>query len=86
MDKQASFVGFEEHVLLSGTALEELMRDRTTIIIAHRLSTIQHADQIAVMENGTIVEIGDHQSLMQNCDLYQRLVELQFKHMPTQTN
>ncbi|MDN3681269.1 ABC transporter ATP-binding protein/permease [Vibrio tapetis subsp. quintayensis] len=67
-------------------ALEELMRDRTTIIIAHRLSTIQHADQIAVMENGTIVEIGDHQSLMQNCDLYQRLVELQFKHMPTQAN
>ncbi|SON52878.1 ABC transporter ATP-binding protein (fragment) [Vibrio tapetis subsp. tapetis] len=67
-------------------ALEELMRDRTTIIIAHRLSTIQHADQIAVMENGTIVEIGDHQSLIQNCDLYQRLVELQFKHMPTQAN
>lgn len=67
-------------------ALEELMRDRTTIIIAHRLSTIQHADQIAVMENGTIVEIGDHQSLMHNCDLYQRLVELQFKHMPTQAN
>ncbi len=67
-------------------ALEELMQNRTTIIIAHRLSTIQHADQIAVMENGSLVEMGDHQSLMQTCDLYQRLIELQFKHMPLQAD
>lgn len=62
-------------------ALEELMKGRTTIIIAHRLSTIQHADQIAVMDQGRLIEVGDHQSLMQSCDLYQRLVELQFKHL-----
>ena len=62
-------------------ALEELMQGRTTLIIAHRLSTIQHADQIAVFDQGQLVDIGDHSSLMQSSELYQRLVELQFKHM-----
>lgn len=62
-------------------ALEELMRGRTTVIIAHRLSTIQHADQIAVLDRGRLVDIGDHNSLLQSCELYQRLVELQFKQM-----
>ncbi|KFI11665.1 ABC transporter ATP-binding protein/permease [Vibrio coralliilyticus] len=62
-------------------ALEELMRNRTTIIIAHRLSTIQHADQIAVLDHGKLVEVGNHNELLQSCELYQRLVELQFKHM-----
>ncbi|MGR5062322.1 ABC transporter ATP-binding protein/permease [Photobacterium sp. DNB22_13_2] len=62
-------------------ALEELMRGRTTLIIAHRLSTIQHADQIAVFDQGRLVDIGDHPSLMQSSELYQRLIELQFKHM-----
>ena len=62
-------------------ALEELMRNRTTLIIAHRLSTIQHADQIAVLDQGKLIEIGDHDSLLSSCELYQRLVELQFKHM-----
>jgi len=68
----------EQHVQ---QALEELMRDRTTIIIAHRLSTIQHADKIAVLEQGRIIDMGDHQSLLQQCELYQRLVELQFKKL-----
>ncbi|NOI58040.1 ABC transporter ATP-binding protein/permease [Vibrio coralliilyticus] len=62
-------------------ALEELMRNRTTIIIAHRLSTIQHADQIAVLDHGKLVDVGNHNELLQSCELYQRLVELQFKHM-----
>ena len=62
-------------------ALEELMRGRTTIIIAHRFSTIQHADHIAVLDQGQLVDIGDHQSLLQSCGLYQRLVELQFKQV-----
>jgi len=68
----------EQHVQ---QALKELMRGRTTIIIAHRLSTIQHADQIAVLDQGSIIDIGDHQSLLQHCELYQRLVELQFKKL-----
>ncbi|WCP65996.1 ABC transporter ATP-binding protein/permease [Vibrio tubiashii] len=61
-------------------ALEELMRDRTTIIIAHRLSTIKHADKIAVLDHGRLVDVGNHQSLLKSCELYQRLVELQFNH------
>ncbi|MBQ4851456.1 ABC transporter transmembrane domain-containing protein [Pseudoalteromonas sp. MMG012] len=60
-------------------ALDTLMHNRTTVIIAHRLSTIQHADKIAVLEAGKLVEIGSHHELMQNCELYQRLVQLQFK-------
>ncbi|MCS0201284.1 ABC transporter ATP-binding protein/permease [Vibrio alginolyticus] len=62
-------------------ALEALMKGRTTLIIAHRLSTIQHADKIAVLDNGELVDVGNHQSLMQSCELYQRLVALQFKHL-----
>ncbi|GAM66978.1 ABC-type multidrug transport system [Vibrio sp. JCM 19236] len=62
-------------------ALEALMEGRTTLIIAHRLSTIQHADKIAVLDGGELVDIGNHQSLMQSCELYQRLVALQFKHL-----
>ncbi|MCG9631110.1 ABC transporter ATP-binding protein/permease [Vibrio sp. Isolate30] len=62
-------------------ALEELMKGRTTLIIAHRLSTIKHADQIAVLDQGKLVDLGNHDSLMKSCDLYQRLVELQFKHV-----
>ncbi|MEF1254838.1 ABC transporter ATP-binding protein/permease [Vibrio sp. M260112] len=62
-------------------ALEELMQGRTTIIIAHRLSTIKHADKIAVLDQGKLVDVGNHDSLMKSCELYQRLVELQFKHL-----
>ncbi|WP_345791566.1 ABC transporter ATP-binding protein/permease [Vibrio amylolyticus] len=68
----------EHHVQL---ALEELMRGRTTLIIAHRLSTIKHADKIAVMDQGRLIDVGDHQSLLKSCELYQRLVELQFKEI-----
>ncbi|WED24870.1 ATP-binding cassette domain-containing protein [Vibrio sp. JC009] len=61
-------------------ALESLMHNRTTLIIAHRLSTIQHADKIAVLEEGSLVDLGDHNSLLESCELYRRLVELQFKN------
>ncbi|WP_218943445.1 ABC transporter transmembrane domain-containing protein [Exilibacterium tricleocarpae] len=60
-------------------ALEELMRNRTTIIIAHRLSTILHADRIAVLERGRLVSLGDHNTLLATCDLYRRLAQLQFR-------
>jgi ATP-binding cassette subfamily B protein len=61
-------------------ALQELMKNRTTVIIAHRLSTILHADNIAVLDRGELVATGTHGELMQNCDLYRRLASLQFSN------
>jgi ATP-binding cassette subfamily B protein len=63
-------------------ALQELMKNRTTIIIAHRLSTILHADQIAVLDQGRLIATGSHQSLLQDCELYERLASLQFGAEP----
>ncbi len=60
-------------------ALEELMKDRTTVIIAHRLSTILHADLIAVMDQGQIVATGSHERLLESSPLYARLASLQFR-------
>ena len=60
-------------------ALLRLMHGRTTIVIAHRLSTVIHADQIAVMDLGHVVDLGTHQQLMRTSQLYSRLAELQFR-------
>jgi ATP-binding cassette subfamily B protein len=62
------------------TALESLMKNRTTLAIAHRLSTIQTADLILVIENGSIVEAGTHQQLLQSDGLYTSLYRQQFAH------
>ncbi len=59
-------------------ALEELMRDRTTFVIAHRLSTIFRADRILVLDDGRIIESGDHKSLLAAGGTYRRLYDLQF--------
>lgn len=66
-------------------ALENLMRDRTTVIIAHRLATILHVDKIAVMDQGKLQALGDHHSLLRESDLYQRLASLQFREPTAQT-
>jgi ATP-binding cassette subfamily B protein/subfamily B ATP-binding cassette protein MsbA len=58
-------------------SLEQLMRDRTCFVIAHRLSTIAHADKIAVIENGQITEVGNHEELMQANGRYREMVLLQ---------
>jgi subfamily B ATP-binding cassette protein MsbA len=60
-------------------ALEALMRDRTTLVIAHRLSTIEHADRVAAMENGRVVEEGTHAQLLARGGLYARLHAMQFR-------
>ncbi len=59
-------------------ALKRVMEGRTSIVIAHRLSTIQHADQIIVLQEGKIVETGDHATLMQREGEYAKFVGLQW--------
>ncbi len=59
-------------------ALDEVMKNRTTLIIAHRLATVRHADKILVFEQGRIVASGTHERLLETSDLYSRLAKLQF--------
>jgi subfamily B ATP-binding cassette protein MsbA len=58
-------------------ALDNLMRDRTTLVIAHRLSTIRNADRIIVMQQGRIVEEGSHDQLLNNGGVYEMLHSMQ---------
>ena len=60
-------------------ALDDLMRNRTSIVIAHRLSTVIDADQIAVLDQGKLVAFGTHRELMDSCELYSKLARLQFR-------
>jgi len=60
-------------------ALDDLMRNRTSIVIAHRLSTVIDADQIAVLDQGRLVALGTHRELMDSCELYSQLARLQFR-------
>lgn len=59
-------------------ALDNLMEGRTSIIIAHRLSTISHAQRILVLDKGEIVDVGSHDELLNRCEIYKRIYELQY--------
>jgi ATP-binding cassette subfamily B protein len=65
-----------EHVVQQ--ALNELMKNRTTIIIAHRLATVAHVDRIAVFDHGKLTDIGSHKALLESSPLYKKLATLQF--------
>lgn len=61
-------------------AIEKLMPGRTTIVIAHRLATVRNVDRIAVLEQGRLVALGKHDTLLAKSPLYARLAKLQFSH------
>jgi ATP-binding cassette subfamily B protein len=78
LDEATSALDAESETLVQ-TALEELMRHRTTLVIAHRLATVLSCDRIMVMEQGKIVEHGTHAELVAANGLYARLARLQFE-------
>ena len=78
LDEATSALDAESETLVQ-TALEELMRHRTTLVIAHRLATVLSCDRIMVMDQGRIVEQGTHAELVAVNGLYARLARLQFE-------
>ena len=76
LDEATSALDTESERLVQ-SALENMMKHRTSIVIAHRLSTIQNADLIVVMQKGRIIEQGTHTELIQKNGMYKRLVEMQ---------
>jgi subfamily B ATP-binding cassette protein MsbA len=81
LDEATSALDAESESLVQ-IALANLMKDRTVVVIAHRLSTIRRANRIAVLENGRITAIGNHEELLTSSPTYQKLYQLQFIDMP----
>ena len=78
LDEATSSIDTESEKLIQN-AIDILTKGRTSIVIAHRLATIQKADKIIVMDNGEILEMGNHQELLKKNGQYKKLFELQFK-------
>ncbi len=76
LDEATSALDSESEQLVQ-QALEQLMKDRTTLVVAHRLSTIKHADLICVLHEGRIVERGTHEQLYKLGGYYTKLVDMQ---------
>ncbi len=77
LDEATSALDTESERLIQ-MALDNAMRDRTTLVIAHRISTIRNADNIFVIDNGRIVESGPHEELYARNGIYRKLYDLQF--------
>ncbi len=85
LDEATSHLDSESEALIQA-ALERVMKGRTSLVIAHRLSTILAADVILVMEEGRLVERGNHSELLARGGLYARLYETQFRHRAPRTS
>ena len=81
-DEATSALDTESERLIQD-ALARLVEGRTVLVIAHRLSTVQRADQILVLEDGGLVEYGDHETLLAQSGRYRALYDLQFGLTPT---
>jgi len=77
MDEATSALDSESERYIQ-LAINKLMAGRTSIIIAHRLSTITHPKKILVIDKGKIVDVGTHDELLDKCDLYKRIYDLQY--------
>ncbi len=82
LDEATSSLDTESERLIQ-IALDRLMQSRTTLVIAHRLSTIEHANKIIMMSEGRVLEMGDHQALIERNGEYTKLYRMQFKEVPT---
>jgi len=78
LDEATANIDTETEVLIQ-ESLEKMKSIGTMLVVAHRLSTIQHADQIIVLQNGSVVERGNHQQLLKNRGYYYKLYQLQFE-------
>ena len=76
LDEATSALDTESERLVQD-AINNMMQNRTSIVIAHRLSTIRHADEIIVLQKGTIVERGNHENLLAQGGYYKKLIEMQ---------
>ena len=77
LDEATSALDAENETAIQ-TALERIMKERTTLVIAHRLATVVNADRIIVLNDGAIEASGTHAQLLESNPLYRRLAELQF--------
>ena len=78
LDEATSALDNTTEILIQ-QALDELCKGRTTLVVAHRLSTIKNADEIAVVSDGKITELGTHEELMERKGMYYDLYQLQFR-------
>ena len=80
LDEATANIDTETEMLIQ-ESLEKMKNIGTMLVVAHRLSTIQHADNIIVLQNGQIIEEGNHQALLKNKGYYFKLYQLQFENL-----